>query len=124
MRNSSQPPRSPSQAHRPSPEADLQQFGPEIARLLERQGLEWTQAFGQAVQAEMERALVRGLAAAFSTLAEQLPRLLAETCRDARLPAAEGPGTLPLGENRHAAETRTDLPLSQTTELPALPPSR
>jgi tetratricopeptide (TPR) repeat protein len=114
-------------------------LGPDILRTLQRHWGDWSQGLGRAVQAEMERALLQGLAAAFRTLAEQLPRLLAGACPEQGPDAPEEPSppegppqlalVTPPPEDAAAdapgprlSDTRADLAAARTTELPVLAP--
>lgn len=77
---------------RAPPEVDYSLLGREIASVLQQQHPEiqrWSRLAGQLFQAEIERAVVQGLASAFRALADQLPHWMAERASVAPPPLAE-----------------------------------
>jgi tetratricopeptide (TPR) repeat protein len=152
MRNNRQPLASSGSEHGPgrlSAEENVLPFGAEITRALRQHQHEierWSQAAGKLVQVEIERAVVQGLAAAFRTLADQLPHLLAEAHPDAAPTTEEAPSLsilapgnpanrdegeaprclrIPLDEPEIFEETAEHPALSEATapDLPALSPT-
>src|SRR6516162_7719114 len=84
----------PSGAARSSRDASqaISSLGVEVVRLLQQQRQElerWSRSAGEVMKAEIERAVLQGLASAFRSLADELPRLLGHVPESKGLPAEQ-----------------------------------